>query len=265
MKMYQVDAFADVLFSGNPAAICPLGQWLDDALMQKIAAENNLSETAFFVGGNGHYDLRWFTPVVEVDLCGHATLASAYVVFNYLEPEINVVEFSSRSGLLSVRRNDDCLEMDFPAESVSRCDAPDELVAGLGVMPDAVFRGRDYMVVIETEQQLCDLKPDFRLLAQLDLRGIIVTAPGVEVDFVSRFFAPNAGIDEDPVTGSAHCALVPYWAQRLGRKVLKARQLSDRGGTVLCRLDDRKNNGRVSLAGQCAAYMVADLLMSQLS
>lgn len=255
--MYQVDAFSNQLFAGNPAAICPLDKWLDTTLMQSIAAENNLSETAFFVGGGGRYDLRWFTPTLEVDLCGHATLAAAYVIFHYLEPDLDVVEFDSRSGVLLVQRMGAQLQMDFPAEWVTACSAPEPLVAGLGVKPLAVFKGKDYLVVLESEQQLRELTPDFRLLAQLDLRGIIVTAAGEAVDFVSRFFAPNAGIDEDPVTGSAHCALTPYWADRLDRNPLQAQQLSGRGGSLLCQLDGQ----RVRLSGQCTAYMVADLFI----
>jgi len=257
MTLYQVDAFTDRLFAGNPAAICPLEKWLDDTLMQQIAAENNLSETAFFVGSDGCYDLRWFTPTIEVDLCGHATLAAAHVVFCYLEPGADQVRFNSRSGPLLVKRDGGRLQMDFPVACMVKCEAPEGLIVGLGVTPSAVFKGQDYMVVLDHEQQLHALQPDFRVLAGLDLRGVIVTAPGMAVDFVSRFFAPNAGIDEDPVTGSAHCALTPYWVDRLNINPLRARQVSERGGELLCQLDDQ----RVILGGQCVTYLVAELLL----
>jgi PhzF family phenazine biosynthesis protein len=262
MRLYQVDAFAKRLFTGNPAAICPLSSWPTTALMQQIAAENNLSETAFIVGDGGHYQIRWFTPVLEVDLCGHATLAAAFVVFQYLETEALRLSFSSASGMLYVERDGDELFMDFPIEVVQPCSAPAALLEGLGVQPAAVYRGTDYMVVLDDERQLLDLTPDFRCLAQLDRRGIIVTAPGLQCDFVSRFFAPKAGINEDPVTGSAHCALTSYWAERLGREQLLGRQLSARGGEVQCQLLYTVEGGqRVRLGGRCVAYMIADLIL----
>jgi len=265
MKLYQVDAFADQLFAGNPAAVCPVSDWPATALMQRIAAENNLSETAFISGRDGEYQLRWFTPTVEVDLCGHATLAAAYVIFNYLEPTLSRVSFTSRSGLLTVEREQGYLTMDFPVAEVAPCAVPGPLLDGLGLIPTEVYRGTDYMVVLEHERQVRDMRPDFRLLNELDCRGIIVTAPGSDCDFVSRFFAPRAGIDEDPVTGSAHCALTPYWAGRLGRDKLCGRQLSARGGQVRCQLltPATLDGGeqRVRLSGNCVIYMVADLLI----
>ena len=262
MKLYQVDAFADVLFAGNPAAVCPVTEWPAPELMQQIAAENNLSETAFIAGHDGQYRLRWFTPTVEVDLCGHATLAAAYIVFNYLEPTLSRVSFATSSGPLHVQRGQDCLMMDFPVAKVESCAAPERLLAGLGLASAEVYLGADYMVVLEHERQVRDLRPDFRLLAELDRRGVIVTAPGADSDFVSRFFAPQIGIDEDPVTGSAHCALTPYWAGRLGRQALTGRQLSERGGEVRCQLVTKADGQqRVYLSGNCVTYMVADLIL----
>lgn len=262
MKLYQVDAFADALFAGNPAAVCPVAEWPATTLMQRIAAENNLSETAFIVGHDGEYRLRWFTPMIEVDLCGHATLAAAHVVFNYLEPALSKLSFASRSGPLYVERDQACLTMDFPVAELEPCSVPAPLLDGLGLMPTELYRGVDYMAVLEHEHQVRELRPDFRRLAELDCRGIIVTAPGVGSDFVSRFFAPRAGIDEDPVTGSAHCALAPYWAGRLGRKKLFGRQLSARGGKVHCQLvSNVHGEQRVRLSGNCVTYMVADLFI----
>ena len=266
MRLYQVDAFADALFTGNPAAVCPVPEWPAPELMQRIAAENNLSETAFIVGRHGNYRVRWFTPTVEVDLCGHATLAAACVVFNYLEPTLTRVSFESRSGPLCVERDQDCLTMDFPVALVEPCSAPGLLLDGLGLTPTAVYCGADYMAVVEHERQVRDLRPDFRCLGELDRRGVIVTAPGSDCDFVSRFFAPQSGIDEDPVTGSAHCALAPYWAERLGRRHLVGRQLSERGGEVRCELVNSADQGqRVRLSGNCAVYMVADLFIGDQS
>ena len=219
-KIYQVDAFTDRLFGGNPAAVCPLDEWLPDAVMQQIAAENNLAETAFYVPQENDFALRWFTPTVEVDLCGHATLATAHVLFEiegYRQPEIH---FHTRSGVLTVQRQDDQLAMNFPADTLTPTELPPEVVEGLGKPPiQAVFRGKsDFLVVLENQEQLLSLAPDFKKLGEYrDIRATIVTAPGEAVDFVSRCFAPQSGIDEDPVTGSAHTTLTPYWAQRLGK------------------------------------------------
>jgi PhzF family phenazine biosynthesis protein len=251
IPLYQIDAFADRVFRGNPAAVCPLDAWLPDDVLQAIAAENNLAETAFFIPEGDAYGLRWFTPVMEVDLCGHATLASAYVIMEYLAPQRASVGFTTRSGLLTVERDGDRLAMDFPARPPEPCAAPDALLQGLGGQPEAVLRSRDYFVLYATEAEVRALRPRMDLLEKLDALGIIVTAPGSDCDFVSRFFAPGAGIPEDPVTGSAHCTLVPYWAQRLGKRALHARQLSARGGELWC--EDRGE--RVRIAGNAVRFL----------
>ena len=250
IRLFQVDAFTRHVFGGNPAAVCPLEQWLDDEVLQAIAAENNLSETAFFVPAGDHFALRWFTPVQEVDLCGHATLASAFVVLSYLQAERDEVTFSSQSGLLTVSRDGDRLRMDFPAWEAKPCAAPAALLAGLGQPPVEVRRTRDYLAIYASEREVRELCPDMQKLITLDA-SVIVTAPGAGVDFVSRFFAPKAGIPEDPVTGSAHCTLVPYWAARLGKTALHARQLSRRGGELFC----EQHGDRVWIAGHAAAYL----------
>jgi len=256
IPLYQVDAFADRPFTGNPAAICPLDAWLDDGVMQSIALENNLSETAFLVGGDGVYDLRWFTPVNEVNLCGHATLASAYVVFTTLEPDCTDVRFSTRSGDLMVRRDGDRLTMSFPAIENQPIATPAGLADAIGAeIEQALTSHQDMIALVANAETVRTLQPDFSCIAKnVSERGLIVTAPGNEnddFDFVSRFFAPAAGIDEDPVTGSAHCQLAPYWAGRLGKEALIARQLSPRGGTVYCRLDGE----RVMLSGTAIPYL----------
>lgn len=255
INLYQVDAFTSRLFGGNPAAVCPLAVWLDDALMQRIAAENNLSETAFFVPEGDGYALRWFTPVAEVDLCGHATLASAFVIFTELEPERQEVAFSSRSGPLRVRREGALLELDFPLWSAEPCATPELLTRALGAAPREVLASHDYLAVYDSEEQVRALKPDMALLAQIDRRGLIVTAPGREVDFVSRFFSPAFGIPEDPVTGSAHCALAPYWSRRLGKQRLHALQVSARGGELFCTV----RGERVGIAGQAVKYLTGQI------
>mgnify|MGYP003589353753 CR=1 FL=1 len=250
LAIYQIDAFADAPFRGNPAAVCPLEDWLPDSLLQSIAEENNLAETAFYVGREAHYNLRWFTPTKEVDLCGHATLAAAHVVFKR-NPGLTRITFESRSGPLHVSRESDLLTLDFPAQEGKRCDIPPNLSKALGRRPRECYRSMDYLAVFETESNIVGLTPNFRLLKTLDLRGVIITAPGTDSDFVSRFFAPNYGIDEDPVTGSAHCTLAPYWAQRLGKTTLSARQLSKRTGSLQCRVDGE----RVFISGQTVPYM----------
>lgn len=250
IPMYQIDAFTDRVFAGNPAAVCPLQEWLDDATMQAIAAENNLAETAFFVREGGDYRIRWFTPVLEADLCGHATLASAFVLFTELEPGRSSVTFASHSGGLTVTRDGERLTLDFPALTTDRCAAPPLLAEALGAEPLEVRRGMDYLVVVENEAAVRALQPRMELLAQLDARGVIVTARGETADFVSRFFAPAAGIPEDPVTGSAHCALVPYWAAQLGKTELHALQISARGGELWC----TKAGARVRIAGQAVKF-----------
>lgn len=254
LPLYQVDAFAAAPFEGNPAAICPLDSWLDDARMQAIAAENNLAETAFFVREGDTYCLRWFTPTVEVDLCGHATLASAWIVFDRIEPNATAVHFATRSGVLTVTRDGERLVMDFPALPATRQTAPADLLAGLRQAPSEVWRASNWMAVFERADDIRALAPDFAALARLAPAAVIATAPADPADgcdFVSRFFAPAHGVPEDPVTGSAHCTLTPYWAKRLGRTHLHARQISKRGGELFC--EDRGE--RVSIAGRGALYL----------
>lgn len=235
IPLYQFDAFTRQRFGGNPAAICVLNDWLDPEIMQQIAAENNVSETAFFVGGNGSYDLRWFTPEVEIDLCGHATLATAHLILNHMEPNIDEVRFHTKSGDLSVTRDGEMLSMLFPARPPAPIETPALIAEALGAEPQEVFQSRDILVLFEKEQVVRDLSPDFDSLARIESGfATIVTAPGDEVDFVSRFFAPNAGIPEDPVTGSAHCTLIPFWADRLNKSKLCAKQVSKRGGELYC-------------------------------
>ncbi|MFQ5586502.1 MAG: PhzF family phenazine biosynthesis protein [Thermodesulfobacteriota bacterium] len=252
LTLYQVDAFADRLFSGNPAAVCPLKAWLPNATLQAIAGENNLSETAFYVPAGEGFQIRWFTPTTEVELCGHATLATAHVIFNHTGYGEDSIRFASRSGDLTVARDNNCLVMDFPSQPATPCGAPDGLVEGLGREPDEVLASADYMVVFGNEEEILALQPDFEGLRSLDLRGVIITAPGREVDFVSRFFAPKFGIDEDPVTGSAHCTLAPYWAARLNKTRMTARQLSKRGGEIVCEV---RRGDRVALAGRAVTYL----------
>jgi len=251
IRLFQVDAFAERVFAGNPAAVCPLDRWLPDATLQAIAAENNLSETAFFVSREGGHDIRWFTPLVEVDLCGHATLAAAHVILRHLEPGRPDVRFGSASGPLAVRREGELLALDFPSRPPEPCAPLPGLVEALGRVPGEVGKSRDWMVVYECEEDVRTLRPDFGRLAALELFGVIVTAPGAEADFVSRYFAPREGVPEDPVTGSAHCTLVPYWSRRLGQAVLRARQVSARGGELFC--EDR--GARVRIAGRAVTYL----------
>ncbi len=258
IPIYQIDAFTSRVFSGNPAAVCPLEGWLEDSLLQAIAQENNLSETAFFIPRGEGYHIRWFTPVAEVDLCGHATLASAFVVFTHLEPSGVEVSFDSRSGRLTVTRDDDLLTMDFPSLSPIPCEAPDVLIKGLGKEPVEVLRSEDYVGVFSAEDDIRDLRPDFEMLKELDLRGVAVTAKGKSVDFVTRFFAPKYGINEDPVTGSVHCSLTPYWAGKLGKRDLRAHQVSKRGGELFC----RDCGDRVAISGQAVAFMEGSITIS---
>ena len=251
IPMFQVDAFTDRVFGGNPAAVCVLGGWLPDQVMLDIAAENNLSETAFLKERADGFDLRWFTPKAEIDLAGHPTLAAAHTVFEILKPGWERVLFHSPSGPLTVVKEDGFLSMDFPSRPGRPCDVPAELVQGLGAEPAGVLLARDHLAVFQTQEQVLALKPDFNALARLESMGVIVTAPGEDRDFVSRFFAPKMGILEDPVTGSAHCTLVPYWSARLGKNELSARQVSERGGELRCR--DRGE--RVTLAGQAVLFL----------
>ncbi|HML07005.1 MAG TPA: PhzF family phenazine biosynthesis protein [Xanthobacteraceae bacterium] len=253
LPIYQVDAFTDRLFGGNPAAVCPLQAWLPDKTMQAIATENNLAETAFFVREGSDYALRWFTPTVEVDLCGHATLASGHIVFNFLEPGREGVRFhTAKAGVLTVSKRGDLLVMDLPVRPATPVEAPAGLVAALGGKPREVLRARDHLIVYGSAAEVAALNPDLAGLAKLDCWAAIVTAPGEGgIDFVSRFFAPAQGIPEDPVTGSAHCTLVPYWAQRLGKTEFEARQLSRRGGALHCALQGE----RVSIGGRAVLYL----------
>jgi predicted PhzF superfamily epimerase YddE/YHI9 len=253
LPIYQVDAFTDKLFGGNPAAICPLDSWLPDTTMQAIAAENNLAETAFFVKDGDGYALRWFTPAVEVDLCGHATLASAHIVFKFIEPRRESVNFQTvKAGTLTVVRRGDMLVMDFPARPPSRVEPPPGLLAALGGKPREVLRARDCLVVYDSAAEVSALTPDFVALGKVDCWAAIATAPGENgVDFVSRFFAPAKGVPEDPVTGSSHCTLVPYWAKRLGKAELVAHQVSQRGGALHCAL----RGDRVSIGGRAVLYL----------
>ncbi|MBN2703717.1 MAG: PhzF family phenazine biosynthesis protein [Pontiellaceae bacterium] len=250
LDFYQVDAFTDDLFSGNPAAVYPLKEWLADTYLQAIAAEHNLSETAFFVPEGGGYHLRWFTPAAEVALCGHATLASAHIIFSTLEPQQDNIRFSSLSGSLWVRRENDRLTLNFPAQVLPMSEAAQDVVNKLGVHPVEILQGDDYLVVLESEDEVVALNPNSHQISQIECRGICVTAPGNSVDFVSRFFAPRLGIDEDPVTGSAHCYLTPYWSDRLGKTELTARQLSKRGGTLWVKID----GDRVYISGNAVTY-----------
>jgi PhzF family phenazine biosynthesis protein len=253
VRLYQVDAFTSQLFGGNPAAVCPLDAWLPDDVLQAIARENNLSETAFVLRDEPRgWQLRWFTPTQEVDLCGHATLATAYVLFNRLAPGLERAQFSSRSGTLVVtEREGDWLEMDFPSRPPEPCEVPEGLVEALGAEPRETLLSRDLVAVFDSEEQVRALRPDMARLAELELFAVVATARGEEADFVSRFFAPRVGVPEDPVTGSAHCSLVPYWAARLEKKALLAHQVSARGGVLQC--EDRGE--RVGLAGQAVLYL----------
>ena len=255
IKQYQVDAFATRVFEGNPAAVCPLESWPDDGLLQAIAEENNLSETAFFVPTEKGYGLRWFTPVKEVDLCGHATLAAAHVIFEMLGHSKQVIVFETRSGELFVEKRGDQLEMNFPACPPTLCELPEILVKGLGQRPIEVWSADDYLAIFDSEATIRAMTPNHALLGQLDLRGVIVTAPGTDVDFVSRFFAPKFGIPEDPVTGSAHCELAPYWANKLGKNTLSAKQVSKRGGNITCEM----KADRVLLSGCAVTFMEAEI------
>lgn len=257
VKLYQVDAFTDHVFGGNPAAVCPLGGWPEDSLLQKIAEENNLSETAFFISEGAAFHLRWFTPEAEVDLCGHATLATAHVLFkhlNYSKPELI---FRTRSGELRVQQSEHGLSMNFPASMPEPVDnVPASLLAGLGLENAKVYAAYDYIVELGSEAQVAELKPDFAALAELDGRGVIITAPGNNHDFVSRCFFPKLRVNEDPVTGSAHCELAPFWAAKLGKQTLVGAQLSKRGGIVRCEvINSEAESGRVVITGQAADYM----------
>jgi len=255
--MYQIDAFSQKVFKGNPASICPLKEWLEDEIMQKIANENNLSETAFFVKENDKFHIRWFTPTVEVDLCGHATLASAYVIFEYLNYQENEIIFNSKSGILKVRKINDKYQMDFPVQKLEKCKIPNEIIEALGRIPKDCYKAMDYLVVFEDEKDVIEANPNFEILKKLDskIRGIIITSKSKRYDFVNRFFAPNAGINEDPVTGSAFTQLIPYWSKVFKKDELIAKQVSLRGGEVFCKLKDE----RVEISGYAVKYFYGQI------
>lgn len=262
LKLFQVDAFTSRVFGGNPAAVVPLDRWPADAAMQSIAAENNLAETAFFVPGGpdgADFDLRWFTPAVEVDLCGHATIASAHVLFRHLGFKGERIRFNSRSGPLGVFREGDRLYLDFPARPPEPRQVTDALAAALGARPSEALAARDLLAVFDHEEQVRALRPDFPKVAALDTMGVVATAPAARnADFVSRFFAPRVGINEDPVTGSTHCELIPYWSKRLGKDDLRALQVSARGGELQCGYLDAARK-RVKIGGQAVTYLVGEI------
>jgi predicted PhzF superfamily epimerase YddE/YHI9 len=260
LPVFHVDAFTSKPFTGNPAAVCPLAEWLDDGLLQAVAAENNLSETAYFVSRGDHYELRWFTPRCEVKLCGHATLASAFVVLQILETGRDSVRFETRSsGALTVCRDGDLLAMDFPLLAPWTCATPPAaLIEGLGKAPAAVVQIEDnYFAIYESQEEFTRVRPGFQLLEKLHPAGVAITAPGRDVDFVSRYFAPSYGIPEDPVTGSTHCSLAPYWGPRLGKTRLQARQVSERGGELWCEVKGE----RVILKGSAVLTLRGELLI----
>lgn len=258
LSLFQIDAFTNKLFGGNPAAVVPLESWIDDSQMQQIAMENNLAETVFFVPEKEGFHIRWFTPELEIDLCGHATLAAAYVLYKFLGYDQPMIRFRSKSGELLVSRKGEKLELNFPASMPELItEYPEELLKGLGIPnPVAVYKSRDFVVELETQKELLQVRPDFTMLNKIDVIGIIVTAPGTNCDFVSRFFAPNCGIPEDPVTGSSHSTLIPFWAQKLNKTILHAFQLSQRKGELWCEM---LNNDRVLIAGECVFYMKGEI------
>jgi len=253
LRIFQVDTFTDKVFGGNQAAICPLDHWLPDNIMQKIAQENCVAETAFFIPKNNDYEIRWFTPEIEMDLCGHATLAAAHIIVRHLVPQISTVNFHSKSGVLTVTVEDDLLTLDLPSRKPTPTDVPKIILDAIQVTPIEVLKSRDYMLVFENEEIIKGITPDQGILNQINLDpgGVIVTARGNDVDFVSRFFTPQASIFEDPVTGSAHCSLIPYWSQKLGKKSMSALQLSSRVGELQC-----KDLGeRVLVSGRAITYL----------
>lgn len=251
LTLYQIDAFANRLFEGNPAAVCPLQEWLPDDVMQAIAEENNLSETAFFVPTHDGFHIRWFTPACEVDLCGHATLASAWVIFNELDYKQAAIDFKSRSGMLTVRRRHDWLEMDFPAQHAEACEPPQAILDAFNTAPRACLKAEDYIIVFESESDVLTANPDMEVLRKVDLRGVAITAASKDYDFVTRFFAPKYGINEDPVTGSAFTQFIPYWAATLTKDTMKAKQVSQRGGEIRCSLKGE----RVLISGKAVKYL----------
>ena len=264
-KYHVIDVFTNKAFGGNPAGVCVLDNWLQDNTLQSIAFENNLSETAFLVKRDSYYDLRWFTPLIEVDLCGHATIASAFVLFEEAEQNADEIIFKTISGNMTVTRENSLLYLDFPSRPVVTCPMYETFGKALGINPEAVYKAVDFLVLMESEETVRDISPDFTELKRIraeagienDSFGIIVTAKGDEYDFVSRFFAPNAGIDEDPVTGRAHCSLIPFWSEKLGKSKLTARQVSKRGGVINC-----ENCGdRVKIGGEAVRYLKGNIVI----
>ncbi len=255
LSIYQIDAFSEKTFGGNPAAVCPLERWLSDKTMQSIAQENNLSETAFFVPTEAGFHIRWFTPVTEVDLCGHATLASAYVLFTVLGYKEQEIRFESKSGLLKVANSGDMLVMDFPSQIPVKCETPEGILQAFNTTPVTCLKAEDYIVVFESEEAVRSAQPKLAALENVDLRGVVITAKSDECDFVSRFFAPKYGIDEDPVTGSAHTQLAPYWSKALGKTKLHAKQISQRGGELFCEIV----GNRVLIAGKASKYLSGEI------
>jgi PhzF family phenazine biosynthesis protein len=265
MQYQVIDVFTDKLFGGNPAGVCLLEKWLPDETLQHIASENNLSETAFLVKQDGYYDLRWLTPAMEIDLCGHATLASAFVLFEDAEKAADLIHFKTMSGMMAATRENDVYYLDFPARPVTPCSAYKTFERAFGVVPVATYKAVDFLVLVENAEVLKSINPDFAALKQIkeeadlvgDSFGVIVTAKGEDCDFASRFFAPNLGIDEDPVTGRAHCSLIPYWSERLGKKAMFARQLSKRSGVIYCEDCDE----RVKIGGKAVQYLKASCIL----
>ena len=256
LQIFQADAFASGLFKGNPAAVVPLNEWLSDQMMQQIADENNLSETAFFIPEGDHFHIRWFTPKAEVKLCGHATLATAHVLFNELNFQGKQIEFNSKSGILTVKKIEDKLQLDFPADFAIEVGPVSAFSEAFGAQPLTTLKGRtDYLLLFDSEETIQKMKPNIGLLLSTDARGIIVTAKGNEVDFVSRFFAPAVGVNEDPVTGSAHTTLIPFWADHLNKSEMTALQLSERGGQLWCSLSGE----RVLIAGKAVTYLRGEI------
>jgi len=267
MEYHIVDVFTDKLFGGNPAGVCVLDKWLADDILQSIAAENNLSETAFLVRQDGYYDLRWFTPSIEVELCGHATMASAFVLFDETEQTASELKFKTKSGVLSVSKGNDLFCLDFPSRPVSIYPTYQTFEKAFNVKPVAVYKAVDFLVLLNNEEELRKINPDFTMLKNIkedagidnDCFGIIVTAKGNDCDFVSRFFAPNAGIDEDPVTGRAHCSLIPFWSERFNKTKLTAKQLSKRGGVLYC----EDCGERVKIGGKAVRYLKGRICIYQ--
>jgi len=257
LKLYQVDAFTDKVFGGNPAAVCVLDRWIDEEIMQNIGGENNLAETAFVVKKGSDFEIRWFTPTLEVDLCGHATLAAAHVLYEYYDYGADKIVFHSlRSGLLSVSRNADLLTLDFPTDTYKEVEVPQALIGAFGMKPIEAFKGKtDYVLVFSSQKDIEESNPNLDLIASVGGRGVIVTAEGEESDFVSRFFAPQAGVNEDPVTGSAHTTLTPIWSKKLKRQTLTARQLSKRQGRLTCKYLGE----RVEITGNAVTYLIGEI------